>query len=525
MCTLLVVLPLDSFGRTFHEKQPYKLLPAPQQIVYETGIFQFGKQIKVSFPETLSTETKQLEAGLKAQGYRFKKSSATKCDVKLVLDKNLSSGKKNGYVLTVRPDQICIVGIDKTGVFYGIQTLLQLMRFNLQEGQLRCGTVTDYPAYSWRAFMLDEARHFKGKKVVCSLLDRMAEMKMNIFHWHLTDHQGWRIEIKQYPKLTEVGAYRDSSMLGHWKSNKYDGKPHSGFYTQKEIKEIIRYAQDRHITILPEIDMPGHSSAAIAAYPEIGSSGKAIKVPCKFGPQYEVYDVTRPEVVRFLKNVLTEVIALFPSPIIHIGGDEVRFNQWNESATIQQYMKDHHIQSPAELQLQFTNELSTWIEQQGRRMMGWNEITGEKLHEYHTADTTKVSGTLAKNSIVHFWKGEPKLITKAIKNGHDIVNSYHIFTYLDYSYKQIPLQKAYDFQPTPAGLTKQEQQHVLGLGCQMWGEFIPTVKDMNRQVFPRIAAYAEVGWTDPSKKDFTRFTQSLEKLSEYWEQFGIQWNK
>lgn len=499
----------------------YNIIPAPVSVEYHKGVFNLEKEFIINCHSELLNESKLLMSYLSEQLIHTSIDKDKNENIFLTLDHNLCSNVSGSYKLTIDKSKITIVGSDNSGVFYGIQSLMQIIRNHYSKGFIPCGEIYDYPAFKWRAFMLDEARYFKGKQVVKDLLDRMAELKMNVFHWHLTDHQGWRIEIKKYPKLTSIGAFRDSSSIGTWKSNIYDGKPHGGFYTQDDIRDIISYANERHIMIVPEIDMPGHSSAAIAAYPELGSIDERISVPCKFGPQYNVFDVTRPEVINILKDILKEIISLFPSKIIHIGGDEVRFNQWNESESIQSYMKKNNISSPIDLQLRFSNEMSNWINSQGCRMMGWNDITGDILHEYHNDEikTSKIS--LSQNTLVHFWKGNPSLITKVIKNGYEIVNSYHVYTYLDYSYKKISLQKAYNYNPIPDGLTEDERKKVLGIGCQMWGEWIPKVEDMNRQVFPRIAAIAEVGWTKYSNKDYNRFVKSLDFLDRYWKTKGV----
>lgn len=441
-----------------------------------------------------------------------------RADIILKLKHNDNIEKPEQYKINISSKGIEVTGNSNHGIFNGIQTLKQILRANRKK--VICTKITDYPRFSWRAFMLDEARYFKGKEVVFDMLDRMAELKMNVFHWHLTDHQGWRIEIKKYPLLTEIGSKRDSSMIGHFGSNVYDGKPHSGFYTQNEITEVIEYARDRHILVIPEIDMPGHSTAAIASYPWLGSGKEKVKVACRFGPHLEAYNVTKPKVRQFLKNVLTEVIALFPSPIIHIGGDEVRYNYWNESESIQKYMKDNGFKSPADVQIAFTNEMSEWLNERNHRMMGWNEITGDQFHEYQSTVST-TSQKLAPNTIVHFWKGDPELMTKTVKKGYDVVNSYHKYTYLDYSYEETPLSKSYSFEPVPESLTEYERKHVLGLGCQMWCEFVPNVKTLNVKVFPRIAAIAEVGWTQKENKSYDRFVKSLEAMDAYWKSIGV----
>ena len=439
-------------------------------------------------------------------------------------------GKEGAYTLTAESDKVNITGNSYGGVIAGIESLRQLFPPQIESKEIVKGTdwaipavnIQDAPRFEWRGIMLDVSRHFYTIDEVKELLDVMALYKMNKFHWHLTDDQGWRIEIKKYPKLTEVGAFRDSSEINHFHSNVFDGKPHGGFYTQDDIKEVVDYAAKRHIMIVPEIEMPGHASAAIASYPWLGTTGKQIKVPCNFGVHYNAYNVADPRVIQFQEDVLEEVIALFPSPVIHIGGDELRYNAWKESPMVRNYMKQNKITSPGGLQVFFTNNISNFLASKNRHMMGWNEITGAQVNDYQRDGSGASQQQLAPGTIVHFWKGEPELIKETIEKGYDIVNSYHIYTYLDYDYESIPLQKSYEFNPIPEGLTEAQQSKVLGIGCQMWGEFIPTVESMNKKIYPRLAAYAEVGWTNPSNKDFDRFRNSLNSFIGHWEKLGIQ---
>lgn len=503
--------------------EEYTLIPQPQEIIYTPGFFKMSNRPVIAYSGNLNNEAQLLQTAL-ATDFSVDPTikDTGRGDINLVLDPAVLPDKPEGYRLEVTSGKVNIKANAPAGIFHGIQTLRQIIEEKEGKLMVQRATVSDYPAFSWRAFMLDEGRYFKGKDVVLKLLDEMAQLKMNTFHWHLTNDQGWRIEIKKYPKLTEVGAFRDSSEINHFNSNVYDGKPHGGFYTQEDIKEIVDYASKRHITIVPEVSMPGHASAAIAAYPWLGTSGKQIKVPGKFGVHYEVLNVSDPKVLQFLDDVTNEVIALFPSQVFHIGGDEVKYDQWKASPTIRSYMAEKGLKTPVELQIYFTNEISNMLASKGKRMMGWNEITGDKLHEYQSdEDTKEVGQQLAKGTIVHFWKGDPALIKKTIDKGYDVVNSYHVFTYVDYNYKSIPLSKAYSFNPVPDGLTSEEQSRVLGLGCQMWGEFIPTVESMNRLVYPRIAAYAETGWTGTDKKDYNRFLNSLNYFMDKWAAEGI----
>jgi hexosaminidase len=435
---------------------------------------------------------------------------------------------KEQYDLIVTDKGAQIVASNNTGWYYGLQTLLQLlpsfMDSTVQFSSVHIPEVTirDSPRFSWRAFLLDEARYFKGIDQVKMLLDEMALLKMNIFQWHLVDDQGWRIEIKKYPLLTEIGSKRKSSQIGplKWGSPIQSAEPHEGFYTQEEIKEIVNYAKERHITIVPEIEMPGHSTAAIASYSWLGTTKEKIDMPIRFESK-DVYDISDPKVIRFLTDVLDEIMDLFPSEVIHIGGDEVNYKHWKESKSVQAYMKANNLATPGELQMSFTNYISQYLQSKGRRMMGWNEIMGQSLHDYQDESDARSDQQLAKESIVHFWKGDVALATQAASSGYDIVNSLHTETYLDYDYNSIPLSRAYAFDPVPAELDPKYHSNVIGLGCQMWGEWIPTRGNMHFMVFPRIAAYAEVGWTEMKNKDFDNFKQALQKFQKHWTQKEI----
>ena len=454
--------------------------------------------------------------------------------VVLVSDPSGEPGKE-GYSLTVDADRVVIKAGKAAGAFYGIQTLLQLFPAEIMSVTRVTGVdwsvpgvrIRDKPRFGWRAYLLDEARWFKGIQTVKRLLDQLALHKMNVFHWHLTDDQGWRIEIKRYPRLTEIGSRRKDTQTGGWGSEQRTGKPHQGFYTQEQIREIVRYAEVRHITVVPEIEMPGHASSAVAAYPEMGTSGRVIEVPVTFGKKYDTFNVADERTYTFLENILEEAMALFPSQVIHIGGDEVRFDHWLASPQIKALMEKENLSGPAQVQLYFTNRMSRFLESRGRRMMGWNEILGDDLHGFIKGaggkELVDESGgrQLAKNTVVHFWKGSLALAERAAGDGHDIVNSLHSETYLDYTYEDIPLETSYNFEPVPSGLDERYHAHVIGSGCQMWGEWIPTRERLEYQTFPRLSAYAEVGWTVREKRDFQDFLQRLKTHKKRWDIQGI----
>jgi hexosaminidase len=510
--------------------QDINIIPKPQDV-------SFGKANVIIDENTIIINTRESSASAKLLQDHFKEKyrldlistefqSLKKNAIKFKIEENLPS---EGYELSIASDGITICASDNRGWFYAVQSLIQYCSSNAyfskyeKRIEIKEVTIKDAPRFKWRAFMLDEARHFKGMQQVKMLLDEMALLKMNVFHWHLVDDQGWRIEIKKYPKLTKIGSKRKSTQIGPlmWESPIQSAEPHEGFYTQTQLKEIIKYATERHINIVPEIEMPGHSTAAIASYPWLGTSKEEIEVPIKFGVGKDVYDVTNPRVTEFLTDVLDEVMALFPSKVIHIGGDEVKYTHWKNSAAVREYMRKKNLRTPADLQVYFTNNISNYLQSKNRRMMGWNEIMGHNLHFYQNQEDTKTTQKLAKETIVHFWKGDTELLTTAASNGYEVVNSLHSYTYLDYTYKALSLSKAYSFDPIPEKLDPKYHEKIIGLGAQMWGEWIPTNGEMHFKVFPRIAAYAEIGWTNKENKDFTAFKSALKHLQKSWTEKGI----
>lgn len=520
---MLVVLLFNSvFGQD-------RIIPRPASMSHQEGVFKVTEQTSILVGAGLEAKGRQLAdwlepvAGLKLQ--LLSESGSAGQVIALKLDEGLAHLGSEGYALKVQKDGVVIRASQPTGIFYGMQSLRQLLPHEGVGRTIPCVSIEDAPRFSWRGFMLDEARYFKGMEVVKSLLDEMALLKMNVFHWHLTDDQGWRIEIKKYPKLTEIGSRRKDTQIGGWNSESFSGVPHEGFYTQEEIKEIVAYAAQLHIQVVPEIEMPGHASAAIASYPELGTQREPIEVPTRFGKHYACYNAADENVYRILNDILDEVVALFPSEVIHIGGDEVRFEHWKQSNDIAELMKREGLKTPADVQIYFTNRISRDIEKKGRRMMGWNEILGDDLHGFLKDGQTRSAATLSPRAIIHFWKGNPALAERAIREGHDVVNSWHAYTYFDYGYQGIPVQKAYSFDPVFKGLSPEHYDKVKGFGCQMWGEWIPTRVSMENLVYPRIAACAEVGWTQLDRKDYVDFVQRLEDFTRRWDRLGIHYDR
>ncbi len=475
--------------------------------------------------QQMLSEGTGLPLPLKPAGQASKKAAC----IVIKKDPALAARGEEAYSIQSSPSGIILSAADARGIFYAGQSLVQMMpsvfhdrtadksavRWNISETPFR---IMDYPRFSWRALMIDEARHFFGEKTIKQIIDQMALLKMNILHWHLTDDTGWRIEIKKYPRLTSIGSKRRESEIGTWNSGKSDGTPHEGFYTQEQIRDIVQYAARRNITIVPEIEMPGHASAAAVAYPFL-----SLKTPGEVPTTFIVntaFDPTSEKTYSFLSDVLDEITALFPGRIIHIGGDEVRYDkQWKGVPEIEEFMKKNGMKSYADVQMHFTNRMSGIIAQKGRRMMGWNEIYG---HDVNGDGGGKAGAKLDTNAVIQFWKGNTSLAKNAIRDGHDVINSLHTSTYLDYSYGSIPLQKAYGFEPVFPGLEEQYHSRVRGLGAQVWTEWISTPERLHYQAFPRACAFAEVGWTPAGKKDFPDFKKRLKAYSERMDLMGIK---
>lgn len=530
LAMLLIIAGVYSCNKPLEYKASKSvIIPAPLSTQIASGNFVFDDDIQIRIEEIeLMPEAKYFESKL-TELFQvnpvIEKGRSTKNSIHLSVSEDIKD--EEGYELSIGTNRINVIGSTPKGVFYGLTSLIQIIANEYNETassklpvNLPLLKITDQPEFKWRSFMLDEGRYFKGAEQVKKLLDEMALLKMNVFHWHLTDDQGWRIEIKKYPELTNVGSKRSNSEIGGWSSGKYSNQPHEGYYTQGEIKEIIKYAAERKITIVPEIGMPGHASAAIVAYPWVGTLGELTEVPYIFRKYEDSFNVTDPRVVQFLKDIIDEVVELFPGDYIHIGGDEVVFPTWNNTPSIVNYMKENEFKSPTDLQVAFTNQMARYIESKGKKMIGWNEIVGEALQK-EQGNVAVAKEELSKSAVVQFWIGEVEKINEVIERGYYIVNSYNKSTYLDYNHKRLSLEMTYNFSPIPEGLDAANNKYVLGLGAQMWGEFIPEIKDMDRQVFPRIAALAEVGWSARDTKDYAVFCTNLKKMYKQWEAKNI----
>jgi hexosaminidase len=424
-----------------------------------------------------------------------------------------------GYQLDIQPSRVTARAPEAAGLFYAVQTIRQLLPPEIfraapvdgVDWTLPALTIEDWPRFPWRGGHLDVARHFMPKEFVKRYIDLLALHKLNTFHWHLTEDQGWRLQIEQYPKLTEVGAWRSETIVGHQSRDRsqwqFDKTPHGGFYTQDDAREIVAYGKARHVTVMPEIEMPGHAVAAIASYPELGVTGQPIEVATYWGIFSDILNA-EPETVQFMQNVLREVLEIFPSRYIHIGGDEADKAKWKTSPRIQARIRELGVADEHELQSWFIRQMDTFLVSQGRRLVGWDEI---------------LEGGLAENAVVMSWRGTEGGIAAA-RAGHDVIMTPEDRTYLNYYQVPVedqpgellahpgflPLEKVYGFEPVPAELEPEYAKHILGAQAQLWTEYIPNPKHAEHHLFPRLTAFAEVVWTPAEQKDFAAYLARLE---------------
>ncbi len=495
------------------------MIPLPIDIHYKKGEFHLNSNTSVYSTSNLQKIVKYfLELIKGSNGYELKEVDSTNNSnsINFILDDSLKNLKDEGYILEVFKETIFIKALSEKGIFYGIQTLRQLLSDKLGREKnskekiqtIPCLRIEDYPRFKWRGFMLDVSRHFHDIDTIKHVLDLLALMKMNIFHWHLTDDQGWRIEIKKYPKLIDVGSKRKDTKIKTWWSKKYRGKPHQGFYTQDEIREIVSYAQDRFITVIPEIEMPGHCRAAIAAYPELSCQKKQTDVSIKPGIFKDIFCVGQEETFRFLEYILSEIIELFPSEIIHIGGDEVPLKRWKSCINCKSRMQSEKTKNAKELRKYFTKRIVDYLNSQDKRAIGWNEILYEGID---------------KGVIAQWWLRKKDKILNHIYNGGNIVLSHLFHVYLDYNYIVTPLQKTYSFEPIPKNLDEKHHEKILGIEAPLWSEWVPNRERLEWQIFPRLAAVAEIGWTLKENKNYKTFIQRLKQFNKKLDDFGVNY--
>lgn len=417
------------------------------------------------------------------------------------------------YQLKITPAEILLSAASPAGMFYALQTLLQLINAQFPAADadtihLPCLEIRDEPRFPWRGFMLDEARHFQGMKTVKSLLDWMAYLKLNTFHWHLTDDQGWRLEIKAFPRLTAVGAKREKSQTGGFLNKTTNNQPHSGFYTQGEIHEIVAYAAERHITIVPEIEMPGHSQAALAAYPSLGCTGGPYQVMPYWGIHAEILCPGKTETIPFLETILKEVITLFPGKYIHLGGDEAPKKRWKDCPDCQALANQLDLVNVQGLQTYLVNHFTQFLANHNRYLIGWNEM---------------LSPTLSRAAHVQFWLGKRSTLWQHVRAGRKTILSNYGAYYLDHSYLHSPLERVYRYEPVSRDLEPEFHKNILGIEAPLWTEFVPNRARLDWQVFPRLLAAAEMAWLAPAKKDYRSFETRLRAFLPQLARNGIQY--
>ncbi len=504
--------------------QDINIIPKPNQLQVTKGSFTISKTTTIVYRNDSEKNTANFFNGYLKKYYGFQLPIAKQATANYIsfATKQFIKAPDNGsaYTLAITPKAVTISGDGLEGTFYGMQSLLQLLpiqksQIQNQKFQLPCLNIADAPNFMYRGMHLDVSRHFFRVEYIKQYIDFIALHKMNYFHWHLTDDQGWRIEIKKYPKLTSIGGFRKGTIIGRYPGTGNDSIYYGGFYTQEQIKEVVQYAANRFITIVPEIDVPGHSLAAIVAYPELSTTPN---VPKEVGQTWGLTDINNvlnpsDTTFAFLQNVLNEVMDLFPSKYIHIGGDECNKRWWHESAFCQDLMWKEGIKNEDALQSYFIHRIEKIVNARGRLMMGWDEI---------------LEGGLAPNALVMSWQGEKGGI-EAAKQHHQVVMTPGTYCYFDHSQTKnedsvtigsyLPVEKVYNYNPLPAELTAEEGKYILGAQGNVWTEYIGNTAKLEYMIFPRMSALSEALWTKPSNKSLADFENRLQyqfKRYEFW---------
>lgn len=519
---VFIFLFIGSF--VFSQDKYLPIIPKPKEILFDEGNFIFSANTKLVLSDkSLMNDVRWFNGYLKnIYGFYLDIVSVAPLNGNYITFEkpDFEAGWKENYHLNVSEKRISILAEgNSSGFFYGLHTLSQILRPDkVKPNQpltfsIPCIQLKDSPRYPWRGMHLDVCRHFFPKEFIKKYIDMLAMYKFNVFHWHLTEDQGWRIEIKKYPRLTQIGAWRKGSMIGSYKDQKFDTIRYGGFYTQEEIKEIVAYADQKHITIVPEIEMPGHSVAAIAAYPFLSCTGKQIAVEKNWGVFNDVY-CPKDSTFAFLQDVLTEVMQLFPGKYIHIGGDECPKDNWKKCASCQALIKKENLKDEHELQSYFIKRIEKFVNSKGRQIIGWDEI---------------LEGGLAPNAAVMSWRGTDGGIAAA-KQKHFVVMSPGKPCYFDhYQSKDTkneplaiggfnPLDSVYKYNPTPKNLNADEQKYIMGAQGNVWTEYILNEKQVEYMAVPRMIALSEVLWTAPENKNFTNF---LERLKQHQKTLDI----
>jgi hexosaminidase len=521
---LLPVLILVVLAACKQQEKPISIIPVPVSLEPGQGSCLLKADAVILCPDTLLanechyfTDRLKTEYGIDIMQVNIEKEGAG-----VVIDVAVSSSLKQaeGYSLEVTPARIILRGADAAGVFYGMQTLFQLLPAKGDVLSIPAVLITDYPRFSWRGLHLDVCRHFYGPEFIKRYLDLMARHKLNTFHWHLTEDQGWRIEIKKYPRLTEIGAWRADREDQPWNEReplREGEKPtYGGFYTQEQIRDIVAYAQKLHITIVPEIEMPAHAVAALAAYPELSCTGKKMEViPGGYWPITHIYCAGNEKTYEFLENVLLEVMDLFPSTYIHIGGDEAAKEEWEKCPKCNKRMKTEKLANVQELQSYFIRRMEKFLVAHDRRLIGWDEI---------------LEGGLAPEATVMSWRGIAGGIDAA-RQDHEVVMTPSTHMYFDYYQSSggeppaiggyLPLDSVYNYEPLPAQLDPSKHKYIKGVQANVWTEYIATENHVEYMAYPRACALAETGWSPMEKKNYADFLLRMRDHYDRMDKWGI----
>ncbi len=504
------------------------VIPQPQEVSQhmEAEPFIINRKTRIVYPEghELLKRTAELLASYikEATGLLPETTSDAKDKNAIVLAVDESMPQKEGYRLKVSDRIVRLTGGSEAGVFHGTQTIykaLPITKGGEALAAIPAGEVNDYPRFGYRGFMLDVGRHYFPVDYIKQVIDMCALHNINYFHWHLTEDQGWRIEIKKYPNLTEVGSKRPRTLV-NWEPRRYDSIPHEGFYTQEEAKEIVRYAAERFITVIPEIDLPGHMTAALVSYPELGCTGGPYEMPCEWGVFPEVLCGGKDATLQFAKDVLNEIMDIFPAPYIHIGGDECPKKRWRECPTCQAKIRELGIKGTKErsaenqLQTYFMGEVGKLIAERGRKMMGWDEM----LH-----------GGLAEGATVMSWTS-PKPALEVVRQGHDAILTPIQFLYFSNpGYNKImgvkSVERVYTFEPVSNELTEEEKKHIIGVQACLWTEWTRDSTKVEWQILPRLSATSEIQWTEPMKKNFDSYLRRLPALLNIYKNRGYEYRQ
>lgn len=516
ICTLFLLLLVAACTTqdAKHNSGSISIVPKPVRLTAGDAVYQLGTSVGL---ESGAAGTKA--ANLLTDFFKTKKIEVNSgSQIKFSIIQNDSLGNE-GYTLSVNEAGVSITAGAEAGLFYGVQSLIQLI--SADGKQIPYVEITDYPRFAYRGLHLDVGRHMFPTDFIKKYIDLMAHHKFNRFHWHLTEDQGWRIEIKKYPKLQEIAAYRNETLIGHGRDPKnYDGVRYGGLYTQEEIKEIVQYAADRYVTVVPEIELPGHSLAALSAYPNLGCTGGPYEAATKWGVFEDVYCAGKEETFAFLEDVLDEVMMLFPSEYIHIGGDECPKTSWKKCQNCQKRIKTKGLQDEHELQSYFIQRIEKYVNDKGRKIIGWDEI---------------LEGGLAPNASVMSWRGEEGGIA-AVKQNHTVVMTPGNWCYFDH-YQDTskteplaiggytPVREVYSYEPVPPQLSETESKFVLGAQGNVWTEYMKTSDHVEYMVYPRACALAEVVWSPKESRDYDNFLQRMKTHVTRLENWNVNYAK